>query len=71
MTLTSLLFESSDSADPHSDSSANENERGEEPSIDDHLHAWAHGGAQWIIEAALPLDGELLLACEQRELSIR
>jgi hypothetical protein len=36
----------------------------EEPSIDDHLHIWAHGGPQWIINAPLLLDGELQSDCE-------
>ena len=41
-----------------------ENERQEEASIDDQLHAWADRGPQWIISASLPLLGDSLWDCE-------
>ncbi len=46
------------------DRSPIEDEREEEASIDDQLHAWADRGAQWILTASLPLTADSPWACE-------
>jgi hypothetical protein len=58
-----LLLEPSDEAACIGDRSLIEDAREVEVSIDDQLHAWAHCGSQWIVDAALSLDGENPLIC--------